>query len=152
MVAQMQEVGALFRTLNNWNCNIRLIQLQISTTNQHQHPPAATIYLYNKNRQGIQIRDATHLRSSGLKSSNIKIIASRQVKKWRTDPAEMNSGALSLGWEVMSSSIQANRIWPQTQTWDTLKWCKIIIQTTTIACYLLINALITSQERRRSIG
>ena len=151
MAAQILVVGAPCRTLKHWNYNTNLIQLQISTINQHQRPAAATAYLRNKNRQGIQIRGDILLRSSALKSSNIKIIAYRQVRKWRIDPAEMSLEALSLGWKVMNSSIQANRVWPRTQTWDILRWCKIITQSTTIAYYQPINALISSQEQRRSI-
>ena len=128
MVVQILEVGAQSRTLNHLDYNTNQILLQISTIYQHQYPPEATVYLYNKNHLVSLKRGDTLPRSSDRKSSSI--IAFRQLKKWRTALAEISSGVLSRGWKVMSLNIWASLILPQTQTYDT--------QAMIIACHLPI--------------
>ena len=95
MAVQILEVGAQSRTLNHLDYNTNQIRLQISITYQHQYPPEATAYLYNKNPQGSLKRGDTLPRSSARKSSSI--IAFRQLKKWRKALVEMSSGVLSHG-------------------------------------------------------
>ena len=114
MAVQILEVGVQSRTLNHLGYNTNQIRLQISTIYQHQYPPEATVYLYNKNHQVNLKRGDTLLRSSARKSSSI--IAFRQLKKWRTALAEISSGVLSRGWKIMSHNIWASQILPQTQT------------------------------------